>query len=78
MHSSLSSVFELFARADDCLATAAPQPKYRSRMMEHFQLGSAHRGAYVAGTVSPKQRFATVAADVDTVLGRFDPLSKSE
>lgn len=51
--------------ANGFVATAAPERKYRSRMMEHFQLENVHRGAYVAGTVSPKQRTATVAAIVD-------------
>jgi len=68
----LSSALELLVWADDLLVTAAPQSKYRSRMMEYFQLESAHRGAYVAGTVSPKQRFMAVAAAVDNTLGHFD------
>lgn len=68
---------ELLVRADDSLVTAKPESKYRSRMMEYFQLEGAHRGAYVAGTVSPKQRIATVAAAVDKALGHFDQFPKS-
>jgi len=64
--------------ANEFVATAAPERKYRSRMMEYFQLENAQRGAYAAGTVSPKQRSATVAAIVDKALGHFDQASASK
>lgn len=40
--------------------------------MEHFMLESAHRGAYVAGTVSSKRRIKNVAAAMDQALSAFE------
>lgn len=42
-----------------------PDPQYRSRMMESFQVETAHCAPYVAGMVTPEKRKTEVKSSIE-------------
>lgn len=59
----------------DFISGIPTQTSAGSRMIEHFVLESAHRGAYVAGTVSSRQRTKNIIVAIDKALSSFNQAS---